>query len=73
MARPPSTGGARRVHGELVDVLVTGSPVVAAEAMRAHINSALENTLERLAPYFKLHEASGTAYARGMSRTRAQA
>jgi DNA-binding GntR family transcriptional regulator len=64
VARQPSTGGSRRVHSALVDVLVNGAPVEAAEAMRAHINSALENTLRRLEPYFKLREAAGTSYAR---------
>lgn len=64
VARQPSTGRIRRVHGELVDVLVGGTPVEASEAMRAHINSALENTLRRLEPYFKLREATGTSYAR---------
>jgi DNA-binding GntR family transcriptional regulator len=64
VARPPSTGGARRVHRELIDVLVEGTPVAAAEAMRAHISSALENTLRRLEPYFKLGEATGTSYTR---------
>lgn len=73
VARPPATGHPRRVHGDLVDVLVTGAPVEAAEAMRAHINSALENTLKRLAPYFRLHEASGTTYPRSAGATRALA
>ena len=35
--------------------------------MRAHINSALENTLHRLEPYFKLRETNGTTYARSLS------
>jgi DNA-binding GntR family transcriptional regulator len=64
VARQPSTGRSRRVHGDLVDILVGGTPVEASEAMRAHINSALENTLRRLEPYFKLREAAGTSYAR---------
>lgn len=72
VARQPSPNQARRGHRELVDVLVKREPVAAAEAMRAHINSALENTLRRLEPYFKLREANGTTYARGVSAASAQ-
>jgi DNA-binding GntR family transcriptional regulator len=71
VAREQSTSRPRRGHRDLVDILVKREPVVAAEAMRAHINSALENTLQRLEPYFKLHETNGTTYARGMSATSA--
>jgi DNA-binding GntR family transcriptional regulator len=62
--RPASTERPRRVHGDLVAVIVKGSPSAAAEAMRAHVNSALEITLERLEPYFRLHESSGETYRR---------
>jgi DNA-binding GntR family transcriptional regulator len=72
VARPPSTNRPARGHKDLVDILVTGEPVVAAEAMRAHINSALENTLHRLEPYFKLRESNGTTYARSLTPTAAQ-
>jgi DNA-binding GntR family transcriptional regulator len=65
VARQPSTGRPRRVHQDLIDALVKGTPVAAAEAMRRHINSALENTLRRLEPYFRLREANGRTYARG--------
>ena len=64
VARQPLPGSARRVHGDLVDVLVGATPVAAAEAMRAHINSALENTLRRLEPYFRLRAEAGTSYVR---------
>jgi DNA-binding GntR family transcriptional regulator len=67
VARSPAIGRPRRGHRDLIDILIKGEPVVAAEAMRAHINSALENTLQRLEPYFKLRETNGTTYARGMS------
>jgi DNA-binding GntR family transcriptional regulator len=65
VARQPASSKPRRVHRDLVDTLVKGTPVAAAEAMRRHINSALENTLRRLEPYFKLREANGRTYARG--------
>ena len=71
VAREPSTARPRRGHRDLVDILVKREPVVAAEAMRAHINSALENTLHRLEPYFKLRETNGTTYARSLSATSA--
>jgi DNA-binding GntR family transcriptional regulator len=69
VARQPSTDQPRRGHRDLIEILVKREPLVAAEAMRAHINSALENTLRRLEPYFRLREASGTTYARGLSAT----
>ena len=72
VARPPSTGVPGRTHRELVDILVKQKPVVASEAMRAHINSALENTLQRLEPYFKLRETNGTTYARGLNAINTQ-
>jgi len=71
VAREAPTGRPRRVHQDLADILVTGAPVAAAEAMRAHINSALENTLHRLQPYFKLRETNGKTYARRLPQTSA--
>lgn len=71
VARSSSAGQPGRGHRNLVEILVKGEPVVAAEAMRAHINSALENTLRRLEPYFKLRETNGTTYARGLSQAAA--
>ena len=72
VARQPSTGRPRRGHCDLIDVLVKGAPVAAAEAMRAHIHSALENTLHRLEPYFKLRETNGTTYARSTGPSTSQ-
>jgi len=72
VARPPSTGKPRHVHRHLVEILVKGTPVAAAEAMRAHINSALENTLRRLEPYFRLREENGKTYTRSATQTRAR-
>jgi DNA-binding GntR family transcriptional regulator len=63
-ARTTSAGAPRRAHRELVDVIVKESPIVAAEAMRVHIQAALDNTLHRLEPYFRLHESRGEAYQR---------
>jgi DNA-binding GntR family transcriptional regulator len=66
VARQPSPNESNRRHQALVEVLVEGDPVAAGEAMRAHINSALQNTLRRLQPYFQLREVSGKTYARSL-------
>jgi DNA-binding GntR family transcriptional regulator len=71
VTRRAAPGESPRRHQDLVEVLVTGDPVAAAEAMRAHINSALHNTLQRLEPYFQLREVNGKTYARSLnSRSR---
>jgi DNA-binding GntR family transcriptional regulator len=64
VTRQPLPGRSPRRHQDLVEVLVKGDPISAAEAMRAHIDSALHNTIQRLAPYFQLREANGKTYAR---------
>jgi DNA-binding GntR family transcriptional regulator len=64
VTRQPSPGESPRRHQDLIEVLVEGDPVAASEAMRAHINAALQNTLHRLQPYFQLREASVNTYAR---------
>ena len=65
--RQPSPGESPRRHQDLIDVLVKGDPDKAAEAMRAHIKSALQNTLHRLEPYFKQLEVNGNTYARSLN------
>ncbi|MCI0387419.1 MAG: GntR family transcriptional regulator [Acidobacteria bacterium] len=67
VSRQPSPGESHRRHQDLIEVLVRGDPVAAAEAMRAHINLALQNTLHRLEPYFQLREVNGKTYARGLN------
>lgn len=67
VTRQASPGQSPRRHQDLIEVLVKGDPLLAAEAMRAHINSALQNTLHRLQPYFQLHEVNGTTYARSVN------
>src|SRR5262249_2334874 len=66
VTRQASQGESPRRHQDLIEVLVKGSPNAAAEAMRAHINGALQNTLHRLEPYFKLGEANGKTYIRSL-------
>jgi DNA-binding GntR family transcriptional regulator len=67
VARQASPGQSPRRHQDLIEVLAGGDPVAAAEAMRAHINSALQNTLQRLEPYFRLREANGKTYVRSLN------
>src|SRR5499426_951748 len=45
VTRQAAPGESPRRHQDLVDVLVKGDPNAAAEAMRTHINCALQNTL----------------------------
>jgi len=67
VARQAAPGQSPRRHQDLIGVLVQGDPVAAAEAMRAHINSALQNTLHRLEPYFRLRETNGKTYVRSLN------
>ncbi len=57
-----------RRHQDLADALVKGDPEEAAEAMRRHINNALNNTLSRLESYFQMREANGTTYTRSLKK-----
>jgi len=66
--RRPLTGR----HSELAAVLVEMDPDVAGEAMRAHVVFSMQNTMQRLAPYFRLRSASRRTYSRSASgRSRA--
>jgi len=66
-ARPAGTGRPPRRHQDLIGIVVGGTPVEAAEAMRLHIQSALQNTLDRLEPHFRQREADGKTYTRNSS------
>lgn len=66
-ARPGGAGRSPRKHQDLIAIVVGGTPVEAAEAMRMHIQSALQNTLVRLEPYFRQREADGSTYTRNSS------
>jgi DNA-binding GntR family transcriptional regulator len=69
VARPaPSNQPPRRAHQDLVEGLCKGNANTAAEAMRKHIASSMQNTLKRLEPYFQLQEASGNTFARSVKR-----
>jgi GntR family transcriptional regulator, rspAB operon transcriptional repressor len=58
----------RHPHQDLVDVLINGDPDAAADAMRVHIASSMQNTMQRLEPYFLLHKVNGKTYARSVKK-----
>jgi DNA-binding GntR family transcriptional regulator len=60
----PSPGNPPSHHENLVKVLVTADPATAAEAMRKHIRSSMENALRRLEPFFQLQKIHPQAYSR---------
>lgn len=62
--RAPSTGNPPSHHENLMKVLVAGDPAAAAEAMRQHIRSSMENALRRLEPFFQLQKVHPQTYAR---------
>jgi DNA-binding GntR family transcriptional regulator len=61
-----------RPHEDLVGVLVAGQPDEAAEAMRTHVNRGMQNTMERLKPYFRIRKAFGRTYFRSEKRQKQQ-
>ena len=66
--KPASAGPSHR-HRDLTDVLIKGEPYAAAGAMREHVTYALNNTLERLEPYFQIREADGMTYVRSSKKS----
>jgi len=66
--KPASAGPSHR-HQDLAEALAAGDRSRAAEAMLDHVNHALENTLQRLEPYFQMREANGKTYARSTRRS----
>ncbi|MFN8001936.1 MAG: GntR family transcriptional regulator [Acidobacteriota bacterium] len=64
--RPAASDETPRRHQDLVEALVNGSPDAAAEAMRQHINNALNNTLQRLESYFQMHETNAKSFSRSV-------
>jgi DNA-binding GntR family transcriptional regulator len=70
VARQP--GAETRRHQDLVEVLVTGTPLEAAEAMRQHVAQGMENAMERLKPYFRIRKAYGKTFFRSEKRQKRQ-
>jgi DNA-binding GntR family transcriptional regulator len=72
VTREPYDQTPPRRHQLLVEVLNTGKPEEAAEAMRQHVNRGMENTMARLKPYFRIRKAYGKTYFRSEKRQRQQ-
>jgi DNA-binding GntR family transcriptional regulator len=66
--KPASAAPSHR-HQKLIEALVTGDRSRAADAMMEHVNHALQNTLQRLEPYFQMREANGQTYARSAKKS----
>jgi DNA-binding GntR family transcriptional regulator len=65
--KPASAGPSHR-HSELIEALIKGNPVDAAEAMREHVTYALKNTLQRLEPYFQMDGANDKTFVRSVKK-----
>jgi len=61
-----------RRHQDLVEVLVSGTPQEAADAIRTHVACGMENTMSRLKPYFRIRKAFGRTYFRSEKRQKQQ-
>ena len=72
IARQPGAQTPVRRHQDLVEVLVTGTPLEAAEAMRQHVAQGMENAMERLKPYFRIRKAYGKTFFRSEKRQKRQ-
>jgi DNA-binding GntR family transcriptional regulator len=71
VAREEAEAAVRR-HQELAEVLIVGRPNEAAEAMREHVNRGMNNTMERLKPFFRIRKAYGRTYFRSEKRQKQQ-
>lgn len=62
--RALSPGNPPGHHENLMKILVGDDPAAAAEAMRRHIRSSMENAMRRLEPYFQSQKAHPQTYSR---------
>lgn len=62
--RPPSSDRIPHKHQKLIEALSTGDPNLAAEAMREHVASSMQNAMQRLEPYFRLAKTQADIYTR---------
>jgi DNA-binding GntR family transcriptional regulator len=62
--RAPSPGNPPSHHENLLKVLTTADPATAAETMRQHIRSSMENAMRRLEPWFQLQKVAPQTYSR---------
>lgn len=68
VTREPSNDEPPRPHQVLVQALIAGTPVEAAEAMRQHVRVGMDNTMSRMKPYFRIRKAYGKTYFRSEKR-----
>jgi DNA-binding GntR family transcriptional regulator len=59
-------------HQDLVNIVITGTPLEAAEAMRQHVACGMENAMNRLKPYFRIRKAYGKTFFRSEKRQKRQ-
>jgi DNA-binding GntR family transcriptional regulator len=69
---PPAAAAPRR-HRDLVDVLCTGAPAQAADAVREHLAWSLQKTMDRLKPYFRLRKTHGHTFYRSEKKRSVEA
>jgi DNA-binding GntR family transcriptional regulator len=72
IVRPESDERTPRGHQSLVEILTAGTPEEAAEAMREHVVRGMENTMNRLKPYFRIRKAYGKTFFRSEKRQKQQ-
>jgi len=72
VARESSDLSIVRRHQHLIEILVSGTPDEAAEAMRLHVNLGMQNAMERLKPFFRIRKAFGRTYFRSEKRQKQQ-
>ena len=72
ISRPSPDQAPPRRHQTLAEVLAAGTPQEAAEAMRLHVTRGMENTLDRLKPYFRIRKAYGKTFFRSEKRQKQQ-
>jgi len=72
MSPEPSDDYPHGPHQFLVERLINGAPEEAAEAMRQHVRRGMENTMERMKPYFRIRKAYGKTYFRSEKRQKLQ-
>lgn len=62
--RAPSPGNPPSHHENLLKILTSAEPSAAADAMREHIRSSMENAMRRLEPFFQLQKVAPQTYSR---------
>jgi DNA-binding GntR family transcriptional regulator len=72
LARDASDPTVADRHERLVEILITGQPDDAAEAMRLHVNRGMQNAMDRLKPFFRIRKAFGRTYFRSEKRQKQQ-